>query len=258
MSKAFTRAQRTEAAFTHYAFEQTRYTKDYREAVYRNGGLLLWAKQESGVEYAIKLLASTKHRHEGAVSVVLFSDQVLLCEMSFAWVEGSNLGLKRGLLPFITRNQSISPGAAELATFRASFPNNSPRYLCLAALQAIATVHGVERIAAVKHDRQISYTRQQSISFENSYTNLWRELGATEVGKHAFSLPVPFALPPIDLIEAKHRGRARRRRAVWEQIFRETVRSLAIRRRAVIWYSSTDSPRSSFSASSNSVPIGPS
>jgi uncharacterized protein VirK/YbjX len=249
LCKTFSRAQRVKAALTHYSFEEARYTPAYRELVYGGDGLLLWSRQIAGSTYEVKLQASAENRHEGGIGVVLLSNNIRLSEISFAWVQGAVFGLKPGVLAFITRNQSINHGAHELSEFRTAFPHNSPRYFCLAAVQGVAAAHGIEHVAAIRHDRQISYLKRQSSTFENSYSKLWQDLGGVVVGRDAYLLPVPFPVPAIQEIEAKHRGRARRRRAVWNEILEETVVSVTARRRPN-WRGSTDAPTSSFPHSS--------
>lgn len=255
MCKAFTRLQRTKAALTHYTFEQVRYTREYRDAVYRKGGLTLWSAQLSNTCYALKLVDSRGNRHEGGIGVVLLANGTCLSEV-ICLAGRSVLGMKRGIVPFITRNQSINSGAPELSDFRSTFPHNSPKYFCLAAIQGIAGAHGISRMAAIKHDQQISFRKGQAASFQNSYSNLWQQLGAAEGGRHAYSIPVPFPMSPIDAVEAKHRNRAKRRRAIWAQILEQTAHAVSAKRRLAMWPSSTNAPPSAFLSSCSTSPLG--
>src|SRR6184192_1657748 len=93
--------QRIECALNHYRYEGDNYDTVYKNAVYRDGGLVIWSKAVDGVVYAIKLLATTNPPQEGGTGVMLCADDVCLTEMSFVWIDGSLLGSEQRRLPFI-------------------------------------------------------------------------------------------------------------------------------------------------------------
>ena len=136
----------------HYRFEGERYDSRYKDAVYRDGGVVLWSRTVEAVSYVLKLRATTDIRHEGGISVVLCAGDTVVSEMSYAWVPARVLGMGGGTLAFITRNQSVRRDSPALLLFRKDFPQNSPSYFCLAAMHGIAQANGHVRIAAIRHD----------------------------------------------------------------------------------------------------------
>ena len=218
LSRTFTQRQRIECALTHYRFEGERYDSRYKDAVYRDGGVTLWSRTFEAVSYALKLRATTDLRHEGGISVVLWAGDVVLSEMSYAWVRAEVLGLGGGTLPFITRNQSVRRDSTALLRFRQDFPQNSPSYFCLAALHGIAQVNGNRRIAAIRHDCQVAFDERYASGFRNSYCELWKSFDAAELGRVAHVMAVPLAVPSPSTVKAKHRKRATDRRRHWAEI----------------------------------------
>jgi uncharacterized protein VirK/YbjX len=234
LSKSFDKGKRVECALAHYSYENECHDDVYKDAVYRDGGMLLWSCTAGATVYALKLIA-TELRHEGGVSVVLLADDVALCEMSYAWVEAGMLGLGRGTLPLITRNQSIGRSAAPLARFRADFPQNSPPYFCLAAVHAIAQLHGFDRLAGIRSECQIAFEERYASSFSNSYCRFWTTFAGTEVGSVAYAMPVPLSAPPLASVKSKYRKRAMLRRRQWAKISHDAQQALAprLRRQAI-------------------------
>ena len=227
LSRKFSYAQRVGCALSHYRFEDETYNDCYKRAVYRDGGLTLWSAPGDGVRFSLVLVAGTELRHEGPISIVLLAGEVRLCEMSFAWVDAANFGAGTGILPFVTRNQSLRFDAPALREFRAAFPQNSPPYLCLAALHGIALAHGIDRIAAIKHDSQIAFAAEFAQGFRHSYSDFWRSFGASELDDQADSMPVPLELPALSVVKAKHRRRAVARRQLWAEVTCSTADTIA-------------------------------
>jgi len=142
-------------------------------------------------------------------------------------VNASLINVGMGVIPFITRNQSIRYNASELNLFRSHFPQQSPHYFCLAAMQGITIAHGFSQLAAIKHDRQIAYSSQYKNSFVKSYNDLWKSFDGQDVGDEAFLMKVPMTLRLLDQIPSKHRKRAVLRRKQWATITTSTVASIS-------------------------------
>jgi uncharacterized protein VirK/YbjX len=219
--------QRISAALSHYRFEDTYHDEAYKDAVYRDGGLVLWSCRRDETDYQLLLRGPTKDRHEGGTSIVLTAGTAWLAEMSYAWVDAallqSGLGCK---VIFITRNQSSSPDAAELKLFRKHFPQHSPPYFCLAAMQGIAMVHRQSTVAGIRHDRQIAYLPQYERSFTRSYSEFWQSFGGVQVSQLAYFMPLPLMVRPLDHVASKHRNRAAERRTQWSAITESAMTSI--------------------------------
>lgn len=230
LSKALSYRQRVQCALTHYQFEGRGHDLAYKEAVYRGQGLELWSETVDETRYSLKLRATTELRHEGGISVVLYADDTWLSEMSYSWVDATIFGLESGVVPFVTRNQSVRHDADSLRRFRSAFPQNSPRYFCLAALEGVVMAHGAERVLAVKHDSQVAFAEEFKSGFRNSYCDFWKSFGATELDRQAYVMPLPTSLAPVGEVKAKHRRRAIERRRYRSAITDNAMRTMALRR----------------------------
>ncbi|MFT3882919.1 MAG: DUF535 family protein [Gemmatales bacterium] len=165
-----TMRERIAAALSHYQFEDNHHDAAYLDSVYRDGGLPLWSCRRADIDYTLLLKASIKDRQEGGTSIVLMAGSNWLAEMSYAWVDSALIDSgKKRLMMYITRNQSSCPDAVELKQFRKDFPQHSPPYFCLAAMQGIALVYRQNRLAGIRAERQIAYLPKYHRSFQRSY-----------------------------------------------------------------------------------------
>jgi uncharacterized protein VirK/YbjX len=216
LSRGLSASERLGGALDHFHFKQSRFTPALLEMLHEEG-LLLW-RQEPGWE--IRLRANAEIRHEGPLSLALTHEGRRLHEMSFAWVNAERLGMAAGPDPvlFATRSQCAPSDAPHLARFRTDFPQNSPAYFGLAALNGIVTALGQSRIVGVRDVCQIAFEPRYAASFKRSYDEFWSDFGGRLVGEHGLEMPVPAAVTPLSELRAKHRARARQRREHWRLI----------------------------------------
>lgn len=216
LSRFFTVAQRIDCAIAHYSYEGQNCTTAYVRSVYHSqGGLTLWHQIVNGVRFAITLRATEDNRHEGDLSVCCYVNDARVSRVSFTYVDCSIFGLPPQTTIFVTRNQTYM--GPELQLFRDTFKQNSPPYFCIASLCGIAMANGMRAILMVKSDAQIAFAEQYADSFSNSYSALWKRLGAEEIGgQHAHSMPIPLPLAPLSAV--RHRSRAISRRRNWLEI----------------------------------------
>jgi len=225
LSRSFSAAERLAGALDHFHFKQTRFTPALLQMLHEEG-LRLW-RQESGWE--IRLRANAETRHEGPLSLVLSHEGLTLHETSFAWVGAERLGVAAGPGPvlFATRNQCAPSDAPHLARFREDFPQNSPAYFGLAALNGVAAALDQQRIVGVRDICQIAFEPGHAASFKRSYDDFWSDFGGRPVGPHGLEMPVPAAVTPLCELQAKHRARARQRREHWRLIAESTEAALS-------------------------------
>jgi uncharacterized protein VirK/YbjX len=228
LCKGFNLRERIDSALSHYRFENDNYSKSYKKLVYRDGGLVLWSAMVDGTLYEIRLRGPIKDRHEGGTSIVMLVDRTApLTGFSYAWINAALIKAGDGIVPFITKNQSVRHDTAAMQMFRTHFPQHSPHYFCLAAMQGVAIANGMKKIAAVKHDSQIAFSEKYEKSFRRSYSDLWQAFGACALGEKAYLMHLPLALRPLDQVSSKHRKRAAMRRWQWEIITKSAAASLA-------------------------------
>lgn len=216
LSRGFCRALRLACALDHFRYEQRHFSPGLLRALHGDG-LALW---RAGEDWEIRLRANAQTRHEGPLSLLLRHDGRTVHELSFGWVEAQRLGHDAGSGPvlFVTRNQSSRPDAPALARFRATFPQNSPAYFALAALNGVAQALALPRIVGVCGVCQIAYEPGYRAGFQRSYDDFWQGFGGKPLGSHGLAMPVPAAVTPLHELPAKHRARARQRREHWCRI----------------------------------------
>jgi uncharacterized protein VirK/YbjX len=189
---------------------------------------VLWSKQVGGTDFRIALTMGQRETPEGDLCVSLLVNGLRLHSMNFSWITGAADNTASRVVPYITRNQGTWPREPDrLALYEQAFPNNSPRYFCLAALQGIARTVKADTLLAVSSTLQISAKDNDAERIANSYDVFWASLGATKVPFYGYAIPIPFHLPPLDQVAAKHRKRAAMRRSHWQEIEASAVAILA-------------------------------
>jgi len=227
LCRGFNLKARINSALSHYRFEEQNHSKEYKDSVYSGRGLVLWSCLLNGSKYEIRLRERSECRHEGGTSILIIANKTLLAETSYAWVDAESIKVGKGVIPFITRHQTMTRrDSPELKLFRINFPQHSPKYFCFAAMQGIASAHCQSKLAAIKHDRQISFSEQYAEGFRRSYCEFWESFGGLDVSDDVYLISVPPDLPTLEKISSKHRKRAAARRAQWASITESTIASL--------------------------------
>ena len=228
LTKGLPLHERVRCALTHYRFEDAMFDAAYKQAVYRDGGLVLWQHAENGAHVAVKLEMAQRLNAEGDLTLVLVADGRRLHRLSFSWVDArftARAGLaSSGIIPFVARNQGHPAGAIEaIAAFRRAFPDNSPLvktpgFFCFAALQGIAQALGMEGALAVKSVWQCAYDNRDGNRFATTYDGFWQALGGAELPGCCVRIALPFYMKPLSETPSKHRKRAALRHAQWRAI----------------------------------------
>jgi uncharacterized protein VirK/YbjX len=218
---------RLACASEHFDFEARRLEMDLLLELHGGDGLALWADTVEGRRYEIRWLSSAEHRHEGPLSLVLELDGRRLHQLSFAWVDGRHLQGPAGRQLLISRQQSVGAKDAGLQQFRADYPQHSPSYVVFAALMGVAAALGHERVLGIRGERQIAWEAVYATSFTHAYDGLWLALGGAPAGPLVFELPVPARMTDLAEVRAKHRARARARRALWGAITEASRQAVA-------------------------------
>ena len=216
LSRYFTLGQRVDCAISHYRYESGYHGDTYHAQIYPSPrALTLWQRVVKGARYTLTLGATEDNRHEGDLSIFCLVNDSRVCRVSFSYVGGDLFGAEPAATMFVTRNQTDRNG--DLQRFRDAFKQNSPPYFCLAAACGIAMANGMRAIYVIKDDAQIAYDERYAEGFRNSYSALWKALGAEDTAnRHALKLPIPLNLAPFS--QVNHRNRAAARRRNWLEI----------------------------------------
>jgi uncharacterized protein VirK/YbjX len=217
--KGMTARERVGCVLTHYRFEETTFNAEYKQAVYRAGGLTLWQHTAEGSSFLIRLEMAARENAEGDLTIALVADGKCLHRLSFTWVEGATVGVPAPLLPFVACNQGRWSDSGEaFEAFERAFPNNSPSFFCFSALQGVAQAVDMSQVVAVRCDGHVAYDPEQVKHFANAYDGFWKILGGVEMLSPGYLIALPFYLKPLADMPSKHRKRAALRREQWRAI----------------------------------------
>jgi uncharacterized protein VirK/YbjX len=223
LARGLSLRQRVRCVLIHYRFEEFAFDAAYKRAVYRDGGLLLWAHEAGGCEFAIRLEMASRLNAEGDLTISASAGGTCLHRLSFSWIDAGFAGIEdpggSPILPFIARNQGHHAGAADARdAFERTFPNNSPRFFCFAALQGIAQALGMDQVVAVKSTWQCAWDPLEARHFENAYDGFWQTLGGVPMAGRGWRIALPLNLRPLEVMPSRHRKRALMRREHWRAI----------------------------------------
>jgi hypothetical protein len=219
LAKGLSPRQRVQCVLSHYRFEETTFDNDYKQAVYRDGGLALWQHESEEDRFLIRLEIASRPNAEGDLTIALVANDKCLHRLSFTWVEGAMVGVPAPMVPYVARNQGrwVDSGAA-FEAFERVFPNNSPSFFCFAAMQGVAQAVGMEQVVAVKCTAHLAYDPSEVKHFANAYDGFWKILGGVEMEGDTWLIGLPFYLKPLADMPSKHRKRAAQRREYWRAI----------------------------------------
>jgi uncharacterized protein VirK/YbjX len=228
LAKGLSLRERVRCVHVHYRFEEATFDAAYQQAVYRDGGLVLWEQVSEGGHVALKLGMAERLNAEGDLTLSLLADGKCVHRLSFSWVdarfaETGETGAA-SVLPFIARNQGPRIHAADaVEAFKRAFPHNSPvvttpGVFCFAALQGIAQALGMDQVVAVKSAWHCAYDPADEKHFANAYDGFWEVLGGTRMLGRGWRITLPFYVKPLSEIPSKHRKRAAVRREQWRTI----------------------------------------
>ncbi|GAB3470464.1 hypothetical protein GCM10027321_40890 [Massilia terrae] len=217
--KGLTPSQRVQCVLGHYHFEETTFNAAYKQAVYRDGGLLLWQHASGDDHFSLRLDMAPRAHAEGDLAISLIANGSCLHQLSFSWMEGALAGVGAPMVPFVARNQGRwADSGAAFEAFERAFPNNSPSFFCFAAMQGVAQSVGMDTVIAVKCTANVSYEASEDKQFANAYDNFWKVLGGVETPGPVWRIALPFYLKPLADMPSKHRKRAALRREFWRAI----------------------------------------
>jgi uncharacterized protein VirK/YbjX len=227
LAKGLSLRQRVRCVSVHYRFEERTFDAAYQQAVYRDGGLVLWRHDADGVEFLIRLELASRLNAEGDLTLTLQAAGKCLHRLSFSWVEGRFAGIDTAILPFVARNQGHRADQADaFDAFGRAFPNNSPSFFCFAALQGVARTLAMDQVVAVKAAWQCAHGAGCAQHFVNAYDGFWQVLGGVALPGRGWRIALPFHVKPLAEMPSRHRKRAAQRRAYWRAIGESTRTTL--------------------------------
>jgi uncharacterized protein VirK/YbjX len=163
-------------------------------------------------------LPETIGDREGELSLDLQVDGRKVFNLSFTIVPGWVVKSEIAEILLITRLQGTLGSRSQIKLARKAFHEFFPRKLLLTALQGIADAFGIGELEAVCAAYQRSCGRTSTAILESGYDDFFAKAGMVKTSAGFYSCPIPFEAKPLALFKGRNRSRARKSRAVRQQI----------------------------------------
>jgi uncharacterized protein len=212
--KGLTSAQRAAAALCHYEHEANGFDDAYIDAVYRQGGLVLWRGDFEGHAFDMRLMPGNDVLYEGGASIVLSQDGGRVAVLSYSTVPSATFLSEPAVsphVPFITRKQ-LGSNHDYQKVFNKAFDRTTPGHLCFGALAGVALAQGLDRVVAIVTDSHPSITPELAPKLKVAYDEFWTSLEGRAGSPFGQVIDLPMRLTPLDDLDAKARKRALVRR----------------------------------------------
>jgi uncharacterized protein VirK/YbjX len=157
-------------------------------------------------------------RFEGELSLDLRVNGKKVFNLSFTIVPGWVVKSAAEEILLITRLQGALGSRPQIRLARRAFHEFFPKKLLLAALQGIAEAFGIGELGAICATKQRAYSQEYSTILKSSYDDFFADLGMTKTTAGFYSSPIPIDGRPLASFKGRNRSRARKRRAVRQQV----------------------------------------
>jgi uncharacterized protein VirK/YbjX len=165
-------------------------------------------------------IGSPEHigRLEGELSVDLRVNGKSVFNLSFIIVPGWVLKSDADEILLITRLQGAFGSRPQIELVRRAFHEFSPRKLLLSVVQGFADAFGIGELQAVCATNQRCYEKKYSASLKRGYDDFFTNVGMIKTAAGFYSSPIPIKTKPLASIKGRNRSRARKSRAMRQQI----------------------------------------
>ena len=154
---------------------------------------------------------------EGELVLQLLVDATPVYHLQFTIIPGSLVHSEQRHVILVQRLQGAKGCFEQVSTATKAFADVAPPLLLLTVLEGAAAAWGIHEMACVSAQSQascrLSIAEGSAAVFAEAYDDFFVRLGARRVCADYFSLPLPIADKPIELIGNGHKARTRRKRA---------------------------------------------
>jgi len=224
LSTFLTLKERAKFVMFHVQTEQRYFDEAYKQAVYLNGGLQLWAREVGGVRFNIRLRMASVIAQEGDLEVAMFVDEQRLHSFKFSWIDGALIGYPQKIVPWVTSCQGLRQSIVDApAKFSVAFPNNWAKLFCLSALRGVALEVGSPEFVGINgagHPVSIAVSCEQLIA---TYDTFWESLQGVATTRFGYRISSKLISKDIKEVSSKHRKRTEQRRLYWSEIEQESA-----------------------------------
>lgn len=150
---------------------------------------------------------------EGEINLTLTYHGHALAVLAFTVVPADLFGLPGSSTFLVSRLQGKVGKHAEIRDVRRILGYIAPQYALVHVLEGIAMAQGVEALVGVNAQAQPSYQEAYASTFQRSYDQLFRSLGADIHSSGMFVLTLPRQQRPLGAVPISNRARTRAKRA---------------------------------------------
>lgn len=187
-------------------------------------GYQLWNKENNGDVYAIHLRFPYFYNFDGDLCLTFTCNDVDVCVISLSIAPGHIAGSSARQVVLISGIQGIVGKIDQVRSITENCNNVTPAHMLVMAAEMLATTVGARAVVGLGAGEE-SKAADERCLFD--YDAFWMPLLGKEQAQPTYQLELPFVDKPIELIPAKHRGRARKRRELRTQM-RESIHAQAL------------------------------
>jgi len=218
LARSFTIKERASCFLYHYRRMYAALPENVLNQILQ-GDVTLHEIAEGGNRFALSISSPELiGDREGELSLDMQVDGRKVFNLSFAIVPGWVVKSEAAEILLITRLQGTRGCRPQIRLAREAFHESFPQKLLLAALQGIADTFGIVELEVVCATNQRFYRKQYADLFKNSYDDFFAKVGMVKTAAGFYSSPIPIEGRPLASYMGRNRTRARKRRAMRQQI----------------------------------------
>jgi len=218
LARSFTVSERASCFLHHYRRIHATLPESALHQLLQ-GNITLYEIFKGGNCFAITMgLSEPKGHLEGELSLDLRVDGENVFNLSFTIVPGWVVRSNVAEVLLISRLQGTLGSRLQIGLIRKAFHEFFPGKLLFAALQGIAGAFGIRELIAVSATNQTSYGEKYAAISKNSYDRFFAALRMVTTSDGFYCISFPISSKPLASLMARNRARARKRRAIRQEI----------------------------------------
>jgi uncharacterized protein VirK/YbjX len=214
------------AVATHHYLSLARQFQPGFLMTLRGQGYCLWRYDFNGELCEIHLRLPYSYNHDGDMCLALGYERHDLCIITLSIAPGPVVGSPEKQVLLISGIQGFAGRIQQIRKVTESCNNVSPPHLLIMAAEALAERVGAGAVVGIGASQMATAPQMEKGRSSFDYDAFWMSLTGREQAHDSYHMTLPFVDKPIELILAKHRGRARKRRQLRSQM-RERIHAQA-------------------------------
>jgi uncharacterized protein VirK/YbjX len=221
----FSVAERLAVAAYHYMAVAKNFTQEFL-VVSQLQGYKLWSKETEGGVIDIHLRFPYTYNYDGDLCLALGSQGKDVCIITLSIAPGNIVNSTKQRILLISGIQGIAGKIDVIRNVTEICNNVTPMHLLIMAAETLADAVGATEIVGIGNRQMLRDQSQENDRCAFDYDAFWMPIVGKDAPDKTYHMNLPFMDKPIDLIPAKHRSRARKRRELRNQI-REDIQTQA-------------------------------